>query len=93
MKAFNDSLPAQVKAAFSEKLEQLTKQHAVFDDLGIPEEPEPLPSPTIPSTPPPKRGKARAVQIIQNVEQMFVQQLNQANYNAGDVNNAIQSGE
>jgi hypothetical protein len=94
VKAFNDSLPAEVKAAFTTKLEELTKQHAVFDDLGIAEEPEPSPSPRSPSVPPPKKkSKARAGQIIQNIETMFVQQLNQTNYNVGDVNNAIQSSE
>jgi hypothetical protein len=93
VKAFNDSVPMQFKAAFTAKLEELTEQHAVFDDLGIPEEPEPPFLPRSPSTPPPKKGKARAVQIIQNIETMFVQQLNQTNYNVGDVNNAIQSGE
>jgi hypothetical protein len=93
VKAFNESLPAQVKAAFTAKLEELTKQHAVFDDLGIPEESEPTPSPVSATAPRPKSGKARAVQIIQNVETIFVQQLNQTNYNVGDVNNAIQSGE
>jgi hypothetical protein len=90
VKEFNESLPAQLKAAFTTKLEELTKQYAIFEDLGIPEQPEP---PTVPSSPAPKKGKARAVQIIQNVETMIVQQLNQTNYNVGDVNNAIQSGE
>jgi hypothetical protein len=93
VKEFNESLPAQVKAAFTAKLDELTKQHAVFDDLGIPEEPEPPPSPRGPITQQAKKGKARAVQIIQNIETMFVQQLNQTNYNVGDVNNAVQSGE
>ena len=36
VKEFNESLPAQVKAAFTMKLDELTKQHAVFDSLGIP---------------------------------------------------------
>src|SRR5262249_46255138 len=95
VKAFNESLPEQVKAAFAAKLDELTRQHAVFDELGIPEEPEPEPSVPIstPAAPRPKKGKEQAEQIIQVVGTMYVQQLNQTNYNVGDVNNAIQSGE
>lgn len=94
VKEFNQSLASQIKATFAEKLDELTKQHAVFDGLGIPEEPEPPALPTSHAAlPPPKKGNARAVQIIHNVEQMFVQRLDQTNYNVGDVNNAIQSGE
>jgi hypothetical protein len=89
--AFNESLPAQVKGAFAAKLDELTKQHAIFDDLGIAEEPEPPVSLGSPATPQPKKGKARAIQIIQNIETMYVQQLNQTNNNLGDVSNAIQS--
>jgi hypothetical protein len=89
-KEFNESLATQIKAAFAAKLDELTKQHAIFDDLGIPEEPEP-PMPSSPVAPKPKKGKARAEQIIVNVETMLVQALNQTNNNAGDVNNAIQS--
>jgi hypothetical protein len=90
VKAFNEALPAQVKATFTAKLEELTKQHAVFDDLGIPEEPE---APEMPSSPAPqpKNGRGRATHIIQYIERMYVQQLNQTNNNIGDVNNAIQS--
>ncbi len=91
VKEFNESLPAQVKAAFNVKLDELTKQHAIFDDLDIPEEPEPPACSTSPPAPQPKRGKARAIQIIQNIDKMYVQQLNQTNNNIGDVNNAIQS--
>ena len=93
VKEFNELLPAHVEGAFTAKLDELTNQHTIFDDLGIPEEPEApvLPSsPTIPH-PQPKRGKARAVQIIHNVEKLFVQQLNQMNNNLGNVSNAIQS--
>lgn len=93
VKIFNESLPAQIKAAFSAKLDELTKQHAVFDDLGIPDEPEPLVTPSSPAPAKPKTARARGVQIIQKVETMIVHQLNQTNYNVGDVNNAIQSGE
>lgn len=88
-KAFNESLPAEVKAAFTAKLDELTKQHAVFDDLGIPEEPEPPPTPSRPAPARQKSAKARAVHITQYIETQFVQQLTQTNYNAGDVNNAI----
>jgi hypothetical protein len=91
VKQFNESLPQQVKAAFTAKLDELTKQHAIFDDLGIAEEPEPPNLPSNPIAQPPKKGKARAVQIIQIIDKMYVQQLNQTNNNMRDVNNAIQS--
>jgi hypothetical protein len=84
-------LPAQVRGAFTAKLDELTKQHTIFDDLGIAEAPEAPILPSTPFTPQPKKGKARAVQIIQKIDKMFVQQLNQTNNNLGDVNNAIQS--
>jgi hypothetical protein len=90
VRSFNESLPAHISAAFRMKLDELTKQHSIFDDLGIPEEPEPPAMPIIMTAPQPKKGKARAVQIIQHIEAMYVQTLNQTNYNAGDVNNAIQ---
>lgn len=92
--AFNQALPAKVKAAFEAKLEQLTKQHSIFDDLGIEEE-KPAPAPPQPQhqapVAQPKKGDRRAVHIIQYIEKMYVQQLNQTNNNAGDVSNAIQS--
>jgi hypothetical protein len=91
VKEFNESLATQIKAEFAAKLDELTQQHAVFDDLGIPEEPEPPAMPSSAVTPKPKKGKARAEQIIVTVETMLVQTLNQTNNNAGDVNNAIQS--
>jgi hypothetical protein len=91
VREFNEALPARVKAAFTAKLDELTKQHAVFDDLGIPEEPEPPALPSGPGHVQPKKGKARAVQIIQIIDKMYVEQLNQTNNNRGDVNNAIQS--
>jgi hypothetical protein len=95
LKAFNEALPEQVKAAFTAKLDELTKQHAIFDSLGIEEQEEPAPVvPTkSPATAPPKKGRARAAQILQHVEHLYVQQLNQTNYNIGDVNNAIQASE
>ncbi len=93
VKEFNESLPAQVKAAFTAKLDELAQQYAVFDDLGIPDEPEPPVHAISAASPRPKKEKARAEQIIQYVGTMYVQQLNQTNYNVGDVNNAIQSGE
>jgi hypothetical protein len=93
VKTFNESLPAQVKTAFAAKLDELTKQHAVFDDLGIPEEPEPpeLPSSLAPAKP--KTAKAKAIHITQFVQNQYVEKLTQTNYNVGDVNNAIQAGE
>jgi hypothetical protein len=92
VKQFNEALAPQIKAAFTAKVEELTKQNAVFDDLGIPEEAEPATLPSNPVAPKPKKGKARAQQIIVNVETMLVQTLNQTNNNTGDVNNAIQGG-
>ncbi len=41
IKAFNKSLTAQVESAFAAKRDELTKQHAIFDDPGIAEQPEP----------------------------------------------------
>lgn len=91
VKEFNESLPAHVKLAFDNKLTELTKQNAVFDGLGIPDAPE-APTPhAIESATPVKTKKTRAGQITQIVQNMYVQQLNQTNYNVGDVNNAIQS--
>ena len=49
-------------------------------------------TPSSPVAPKVKKGKARAQQIILNVETMLVQTLNQTNNNMGDVNNAIQGG-
>lgn len=91
VKQFNGALIAEIKAGFTRKLDELSKQHAVFDDLGIPEEPQPTALPNIAVTSRPKTGRARAEQIIVNVETMLVQTLNQTNTNVGDVNNAIQS--
>jgi hypothetical protein len=90
--AFNEALVPQIKAAFASKLEELTKQHAIFDDLGIPEqtEPEEIRGSSAPKA---KKGKARADQIIVYVQTMLVETLNQTNNNTGNVNNAIQSNE
>jgi hypothetical protein len=93
LKAFNEALPEQVKTAFAAKLDELTKQHAIFDTLGIGEESVSVFPTKSPATPEPKKGRSRAVQIIEHVENLYVQQLNQTNYNIGDVNNAIQSSE
>lgn len=65
VKEFNQFLPAQVKAAFTAKLDELTKQHTIFDDLGIAEEPAPPVLLSRPAASRPKKGKARAIQIIQ----------------------------
>ena len=91
VKDFNETLVSRITVAFAAKLDELTKQHAIFDDLGIPEELEPSTVPSSPVAPKVKKDKARAEQIIVNVETMLVQTLNQTNNNAGDVNNAIQS--
>jgi hypothetical protein len=92
VKAFNEALPEKVKAAFGRKLEELTRQHSIFDNLGIKEEVVVAAAPES-STPTakPKRGLPRGVQIIQFIEHQYVKQLNQTNSNIGDVNNAIQS--
>jgi hypothetical protein len=90
--AFNEALPEKVKTAFNSKLESLTKQHSIFDRLGIMEEKQvPVASPSEQPAPKPSRERSRAVHIIQYVERQYVQQLNQTNTNIGDVNNAIQS--
>lgn len=90
VKEFNEALAPQIKAAFAAKLEELTNQHAIFDELGIPEEREPLALPSSPVVSKPKKGTARAEQITMYVETMLVQTLNQTNNNTGDVNNTIQ---
>jgi hypothetical protein len=92
VKAFNESLPAQVEATVASKLGELTDQRSIFDDLGIPEEREEPFLPSRPSaTPSPKKAKARAGQIIQIIQHQYVQQLNQTNYNVGDVNNVVRA--
>jgi hypothetical protein len=91
VKEFNAALAPQVKAAFAEKLAELTTQHGIFDDLGIPEEPETPALPSSPTISPPKKGEARVTHITQYIDTMIVQTLNQINTNVGDVNNAIQS--
>lgn len=93
VRLFNESLPEKVKAAFNAKFEELTKQHSIFGSLGIKAEEPPAPSYPRPSALNQKLKKERPqpVQIIQFIERMYVQQLNQKNNNAGDVNNAIQS--
>jgi hypothetical protein len=93
VRSFNESLPGQIQAAFTAKLDELVKRNAIFDELGIKDdEPEPAISAQLghAAVPRPRRGKARATQIIQVIGAMYVEQLNQVNYNAGDVNNAIQ---
>ncbi len=90
VKAYNEALPAQVKAAFDAKLGELAKQHALFDDLGIPAMPKPPTLLSSPALPKPKPAKERVVHITQYIENQFVQHLAQTNYNGGDVNNEIQ---
>jgi hypothetical protein len=94
VKQFNAELAPQIKSAFAAKLDELTKQYAIFDDLGIPEEPaEPPALPSSSVTPKAKKGSLLPDQIIVNIEkieQMIVRTLNQTNNNTGDVNNAIQ---
>jgi hypothetical protein len=75
VKAFNESLPAQIKVAFAAKLDELTQQYAVFDELDIPEQPEAQVLPTSSTPAKPKTAKARAVHITQYIDTMFVQKL------------------
>jgi hypothetical protein len=98
VKGFNESMAAPLRAAFDAKLNELTNQQSIFDDLGIPEAPAPnavAPADDTVTVPaPPKRGKVRGAQItIQVIETLIAEQLNQINYNAGDVNNAIQPAQ
>src|SRR5262249_23929149 len=94
VKVFNESLTAAVWGAFSAKMQELEKQHSVFDELGIPEQSDPEPEQMSGGPVAVKRrGKVVPMQVIQFVENQFVQQLTQTNYNVGDVNNAIQSSE
>jgi hypothetical protein len=96
VKEFNESLAGPLKAAFDAKLTELGNQQSIFDDLGIPEAPEPVAvAADAATTPTPaRRSKGRSPQItIQMIGTLITDQLNQINYNAGDVNNAIQSGE
>lgn len=94
VKAFNESLPEQVKAAFEVKFTELSQQHSIFTGLGIKAEERvqdfhPTTSTSV------KKSKAREPKvIIQYVMNQYVEQLNQTNNNVGgDVNNAIQSGK
>jgi hypothetical protein len=93
VRAFNEALPAKVKAAFNAKLDELTKQHSIFGNLGIKAQEPPAPSFPMPSTPSPqpKKERRQPIQIIQYIEKQYVQQLDQINNNMGDVNNAIQT--
>jgi hypothetical protein len=93
VRRFNETLPQEVTVAFTAKLDELTKQRAILADLGIPEKPDVPESPSRSLTATSRKPKEKAGHIIQFVENQFVQQLNQTNYNAGDVNNAIQSDE
>jgi hypothetical protein len=93
VREFNDSLPGAVQAAFTAKFEELKKQQAIFDDLGIKEYEELVdePAPVVATTPSPKKKVTKETYVIQFVQNQFVAQLNQLNHNDGDVNNAIQS--
>jgi len=96
VKKSNEMAPKEIEAAFQIKFEQLKKQHAIFDKLGIPEETaEPELSEVIaPNTKPSRVPKGRRPQyIIQFVQTQLVERLTQINKNTGDVNNAIQSNQ
>jgi len=90
VKAFNASLPDQVKSAFQTKLDELTQQHSIFTGLGIvAEEPSKEIYPTNAATKKPKPKEPKV--IIQYVTNQYNEHLNQTNNNTGNVNNAIQS--
>lgn len=94
VKAFNEAIPGKVKSAFDVKLEELTKQHSIFDSLGIVEEkPTPPPLPSGPPSPQHEKRPRRVPEIVLYIENQYVQQINQMNNNTGNVNNAIQSDE
>ncbi|MBX3448692.1 MAG: hypothetical protein KF777_03985 [Planctomycetaceae bacterium] len=92
-RAFNESLPDAVEAAFAAKFEELEKQHAIFDDLGIKEQQELVdePVPAMATASRPRKKVTRKTYVVQYVQNQFVAELNQINQNTGDVNNAIQS--
>ena len=98
VKNFNQKVPEEIKAAFKQKLEELTKQHSFLDGLGIKREAVTQSTDTSEVNAmksPPRAAKSRSNEpkvIIQIIEKMYVKQLNQTNNNTGgDVNNAIQS--
>lgn len=93
VQVFNESLPGVVQTAFTAKFEELKKQNAIFDDLGIKQEEELVdePVPVVAAPPRPRKKVTRETYVIQYVQYQFVAQLNQMNQNTGDVNNAIQS--
>lgn len=93
--AFNKSLPKQITSDFETKLDELAKQHLILDGFGIPEKPEIISTPRETSkaskTARPYQTVPQFVQIIQYIENQYVENLTQINLNIGDVNNAIQS--
>ena len=93
VREFNQSLPGAVQAAFTTKFEELKKQHAIFDDLGIKEAEELVdePVPVVALAPRPRKKVTKETYVFLYVENQFVNQMNQINKNTGDVNNAIQS--
>lgn len=101
VKAFNESLPESIKGAFATKLEALKQQYSAFNELGIVENEQPddasypaVPERSRPMSFTPMRDKIVQPQVIITIVQNFyVNELNQFNYNSGDVNNAIQSNE
>jgi hypothetical protein len=97
VRTFNLSLPTEFTEVFKSKLSRLSTQHAILDELGIPQRPRPLPmiEPRTPAVPA-KRARREAALITQVFNQTFIEKVetvNQTNNNTGDVNNAFQSGE
>lgn len=97
IKQFNEMLPKRIEAAFKNKFQELSTQLTIFEELGI-KEAEHDPDPQLSYSneepfPHEKVRQSRQVLIIQSINNMYVQTLNQINYNSGDVNNAILSNE
>jgi hypothetical protein len=72
-------------------MEELTRQLAIFEELGIPDTEETKSKISAIEKSTVKRAKARAAIILQIVEKQYIQQYTQINQNDGDVNNAVQS--
>lgn len=88
---FNESLPPKVLSIFESKFESLSREHAALDAIGIPEKNDEVQKITHVAH---RQKMTRPKQIIiQFIDKMYVQQLDQKNYNNGDVNNAIQSNQ
>lgn len=88
VKAFNFTLPEKIGKIFQKKYDRLKQENATLDALGIVEE-----KPDVSPYPSPKKSRQKPQQVINRFQVIITDQLNQMNYNVGDVNNAIQSTE